>query len=74
MYAYNREAVQGVIAAWLLCLGIAGCGLASQAVSIFYEVLLLLERRTKKPRRRQRGCTGAAGVSARYAAPLAPSR
>ena len=41
MYAHKREAMRGVIAAWLLCVGIAGCGLASQAISVIYEALAL---------------------------------
>ena len=38
---YDSEAFRGVIAAWLLCIGIAGCGLGSQALSFIYEALLL---------------------------------
>jgi|HubBroStandDraft_6_1064221.scaffolds.fasta_scaffold2133599_1 hypothetical protein len=38
---YDSEAFRGVIAAWLLCIGIAGCGLGSRALSSIYEVLLL---------------------------------
>ena len=33
--------VRDVIAAWLLCIGMAGCGLASELAWIVYEALLL---------------------------------
>ena len=41
MYEFNREAIRGVVAAWLLCVGIAGWGLGSQALSLLYDALLL---------------------------------
>ena len=37
----DSEALRGVIAAWLLCIGMAGCGLASEALSLLYDALLL---------------------------------
>ena len=37
----DSEALRGVIAAWLLCIGMAGCGLGTQALSVLYEALFL---------------------------------
>lgn len=35
------ESIRGVIAAWLVCAAVAGCGLGTQALSLIYEAVLL---------------------------------
>jgi hypothetical protein len=37
----HSQEIRGVIAAWLLCAAVAGCGLGTQALSLIYEALLL---------------------------------
>jgi hypothetical protein len=35
------ESIRGVVAAWLVCAAVAGCGLGTQALSLIYQTLWL---------------------------------